>query len=287
MRVRPVFALALLLLAGCAGAPPPDPAPSPTAARIVVGDPLDVAALPDGTLVVADRRGNRLLRRAPDGVVSVWLPLPEPRDLAHAADGALYVAAAERIVRVAPGGATRDVARLPAVVLAVATGPGGTLYAAEDGVRIHRVDPDTGALTLVAGTGERGDGGDGGPATAARFDGVHGLLPRTDGRLLVADSGNGRIREVRDGTIRTVADGLDLPSALLPAPDGGAFVAGFGDGEIRHLAADGRLTPYARVDAPAGMDLAADGAVYVTSLRTRTVHRVDPADRTVTEVPLR
>jgi streptogramin lyase len=64
-------------------------------------------------------------------------------------------------------------------------------------------------------------------------------------------------------------------------------VAAFGDGTIRHLADDGTVSTYAQVDAPAGMDVTADGTVYVTSIRTRTVHRVDPASRVVTEVPLR
>jgi streptogramin lyase len=63
------------------------------------------------------------------------------------------------------------------------------------------------------------------------------------------------------------------------APGGGTLVATFGDGTIRHLAADGTVSPYAEVDAPAGMDVAADGTLYVTSIRSRTVHRVDPATR--------
>lgn len=285
--MRRLAPLLVLLLAGC-GSPAVVPtAPTPSATPITVGDPLDVAVLTDGTLVIADRRGNRLLRRAPDGALTAWVTLPEPRDLAHAPDGALYVAAAERIVRVAPDGTATDIATLPAVVLGLATGPGGTLYASEDGVRVHRVDPATGRLTLLAGTGSPGYGGDGGPATEALVDGVHGLLPLDDGRLLIADSGSGRVREVRDGVIRSVAADLDLPSAMAVAPGGGTLVAAFGDGTIRHLAADGTVSTYAEVDAPAGMDVAADGAVYVTSIRTRTVHRVDPATRVVTEVPLR
>ena len=284
-RVAPILALLLAAAPACAGGSPNAPAPS--AGPITIGDPLDVAVLTDGTLVIADRRGNRLLRRAPDGALTAWVDLPEPRDLAHAPDGALYVAAAERIVRVSPDGATTDVATLPAVVLGLATGPGGTLYASEDGVRVHRVDPATGRLTPLAGAGTRGYGGDGGPATAALVDGVHGILPLEDGRVLVADSGSGRVREVRAGVIRSVAAGLDLPSAMVVAPGGGTLVATFGDGTIRHLAADGTVSPYAEVDAPAGMDVAADGTLYVTSIRSRTVHRVDPATRAVTEVPLR
>ena len=289
-RALPLLAV-LVVAAGCATDPPAPAAPSATARPVVPGDILDVAALADGTLVIADRTGNRLLRRSPDGGLTAWVPLPQPRDLARAADGALYVAAAERIVRVAPDGTASDVATLPAVVLAIAVGPDGTLYASEDGVRVHRVDPATGRLTAVAGTGARGYGGDGGPATRAVFDGVHGLLPLPDGRLLVSDSGNHRVREVRGSGIRTVAGtgaeaDLALPSALAAAPDGAVLVAAFGANAVRRLAPDGTLSPYAEVDAPAGLDVAADGTVYVTSIRTRTLHRIDPTTRVVSAIPL-
>jgi hypothetical protein len=40
--------------------------------------------------------------------------------------------------------------------------------------RIRRVDPD-GAITTVAGNGEVGTGGDGGPATEARLEAPYGL----------------------------------------------------------------------------------------------------------------
>jgi sugar lactone lactonase YvrE len=290
---HPLAVIAVAVVAGCGGSSPagPPPASSPPAAPIVPGDILDVAALPDGTLVLADRTGGRLLRRTPGGEVSVWVRLPSPRDIARAADGSLYVAAAEKVVRVAPDGTAVDVATLPAVVLAVAVGPDGALYACEDGVRIHRVDPATGGLTAVAGSGTRGYGGDGGPAATARFDGVHGMLPLADGRLLLSDSGNHRVREVRGGAIRTVAGtgretDLSRPSALALAPDGAVLVAAFGEGTVRRLAPDGRLSVYAEVDAPAGLDVAPDGTAYVTSIRSRTLHRIAPSGGEVTQVPL-
>jgi sugar lactone lactonase YvrE len=294
MRLGPLLAVvALAGAAACGVSSPAGPAASssPTAAPVVPGDILDVAALPDGTLVLADRTGGRLLRRTPAGSLSVWVRLPAPRDIARAADGSLYVASADTVVRVAPDGTAADLATLPAVVLAIAVGPDGALYACEDGVRIHRVDPATGELTTVAGSGARGYAGDGGPATAARFDGVHGILALPGGRLLLSDSGNHRIREVRGGVIRTMAGtgqeaDLSRPSALALAPDGAVLVAAFGEGTVRRLDRDGRLSVYAEVDAPAGLDVAADGAVYVTSIRSRTLHRIAPAGGEVTPVPL-
>lgn len=71
----------------------------------------------------------------------------------------------------------------------------GNLYIAEhSGGRILKVDP-RGLLTRLAGDGQAGDSGDGGPATAARFDHIHHLL--VNGRtLLVADTANHRIRQI-------------------------------------------------------------------------------------------
>jgi streptogramin lyase len=95
------------------------------------------------------------------------------------------------------------------------------------------------------------------------------------------------VREVRGAVIRTVAEAdLALPSALAAAPNGAVLVAAFGANAVRRLAPDGTLAPYADVDAPAGLDVAADGTVYVTSIRTRTLHRIDPTTRAVSTIPL-
>jgi DNA-binding beta-propeller fold protein YncE len=53
----------------------------------------------------------------------------------------------------------------------------------------------SGNLTTVAGTGKKGDQGDGGPATAAEFNGMHHLAALPDGRILLADTWNNRIRQ--------------------------------------------------------------------------------------------
>ena len=66
---------------------------------------------------------------------------------------------------------------------------------------------------VVAGTGEEGFAGDGGPAVAARFGGAVGLAFNSTRRLLyIADTRNHRVRCVnQSGTIRTVVGtGEDL-----------------------------------------------------------------------------
>ena len=48
----------------------------------------------------------------------------------------------------------------------------------------------------MAGSGERGDSGDDGIALQATFDAPTDVLPEPDGSILVADTGNSRIRKL-------------------------------------------------------------------------------------------
>jgi DNA-binding beta-propeller fold protein YncE len=74
------------------------------------------------------------------------------------------------------------------------------------GNRVSVVSPQ-GARRVLAGTGEKGLSGDGGPATAARFNGPHHLLMGPDGHLYVADTGNNCIRRIdlKTGIVTRVA----------------------------------------------------------------------------------
>jgi DNA-binding beta-propeller fold protein YncE len=88
----------------------------------------------------------------------------------------------------------------------IAIDPAGTLYLAlREGNAIFRIAPDTGTLHHVAGTGEQGYSGDGGPARSARLGGPKGLA-FDRGRLYVADTENHVVRriELQAGIITTV-----------------------------------------------------------------------------------
>lgn len=62
------------------------------------------------------------------------------------------------------------------------------------------------AVSTVAGTGQSGSAGDGGPAAAARLNNVFGLARGPDGSLYVCDCDNHAVRRIdRDGRISTVA----------------------------------------------------------------------------------
>ena len=65
---------------------------------------------------------------------------------------------------------------------------------------------NTRQIATFAGTGQAGYAGDGGPATAARFDQPFGIVRGPDGALYICDTMNHLIRRVdRQGVIRTVA----------------------------------------------------------------------------------
>jgi len=63
------------------------------------------------------------------------------------------------------------------------------------GNRLLKID-DKGILSHVAGQKKSGFAGDGGPSRDAQFNGPHNLAIRPDGRVLIADTWNGRIRQV-------------------------------------------------------------------------------------------
>ena len=125
----------------------------------------------------------------------------------------------------------------------------GTIYLAlREGNAIYRIAPKTGTLHHLAGTGEQGYSGDGGPARLAKLAGPKGLA--LSGRsLYLADTESHTIRRVDlgTGTITTVlgtgarGDGPDgdplqcklaRPHGVFAAPDDTLYV---GDSEAHRI----------------------------------------------------
>jgi DNA-binding beta-propeller fold protein YncE len=72
---------------------------------------------------------------------------------------------------------------------------------------VRRVDAKTGVITTIAGTGQAGFSGDGGPATEAQFRQPHSIAVDAKGAIYVADIGNHRIRRIdpQSGVVETIA----------------------------------------------------------------------------------
>ncbi len=111
------------------------------------------------------------------------------------------ILAADRIELVA--GAAKGDLNLPFGV--VLDRQGNVLIVEYGGHRVRKLDA-AGKLITVAGTGKKGDAGDGGPALQAEFNFMHSLALAASGDLYLADTLNHRVRRVsRDGTVSTFA----------------------------------------------------------------------------------
>jgi DNA-binding beta-propeller fold protein YncE len=109
-------------------------------------------------------------------------------------------------------------------------------------------------ITTGAGTGERGCGGDGGPATQARLNQPFDVAFDSGGDVYFSDTFNHRICRIdrRTGEIRTVA---------------GMGTAGF--------SGDGGPATAARINEPYGVVLDGRGSLYFADRLNRRVRRVD------------
>lgn len=99
----------------------------------------------------------------------------------------------------------------------------GRLLIADSGNdRIREVDLRTGVITTVAGTGKKGQAGDGHQATSAQLDSPAAVAADPEGGYAFSDQGNHRVRHVSPhGVITTIAGsgqaGSDSPQASVGA----------------------------------------------------------------------
>ena len=148
-------------------------------------------------------------------------------------------------------------ARLDCPYSVAADGAGNVYIADTCNDRIRKVDA-TGMITTLAGGGEEGFSGDGGPAVQTRLDGPYSVAADGAGNVYIADTHNSRIRKVdATGTITTFA---------------GSGATGFVGGGF---SGDGGPAVQAQLDSPSGV--AADGAgnVYIADTHNRRIRKVD------------
>jgi hypothetical protein len=230
-----------------------------------------------------------------DGVFTVSAdPLVEGAvDVAMLADGSVVLVGSQAW-HLTPAGQRTPIPDLLGSGIA-ATADGG-LLSIRGGYWDHRVErwtPSAG-VSVVAGTGSAGFGGDGGPAQQALlnlspvddvvFDAT-GIVARPDGGFVFVDPGNRRIRAVdAGGTIRTLAGGSSGPfrdpMGLAATPDGGFVVTESFAGRVRRLGADGGLGTLASVDEPNDVVVSPDGTVIVSEPWDGHLWRIAPGSRT-------
>ncbi|MGH2945650.1 MAG: hypothetical protein ACRDPC_05210 [Solirubrobacteraceae bacterium] len=248
------------------------------AALAQLRSPEDVAPLLDGGYLVADY-ADRVVRKVDkDGTIT-----------RVAGDGSGGSGGAG-----GDGGPALSASFTPASVSA--TSDGGFLIADRDNHRIRKVSKD-GTIETIAGDGNGAFAGDGGPATAASLLDPQDALELADGSILIADTGNSRIRRVgTDGVITTVAGVatvLDSPTDLTALPDGGYAVLDEGSTEVHRVDKDGVITRIAGplLDAgdsdgesetdspsarPTGVAALADGGFLIADAGDHRIRRIAP-----------
>ena len=140
----------------------------------------------------------------------------------------------------------------------VAVDTDGTLFVADTlNHRVRRVDAGTGEVTTVAGTGLVGDSGDGASAASAQLASPTALALDGAGHLLIADTGNRRVRR------------LDLATGTIAA------FAGSGVAAVTGSEGDGGPATDARLAGPAGLAVDAAGNAFIADPQVGRVRRVD------------
>jgi NHL repeat len=259
-----------------------DSGPATSAA---LNQPTGVAWLGDGSVLVADYRNHRIRRISPGGVIST---VAGTGTAGFSGDG---------------GPATS--ARLNSPTDVEATPDGGFLIADLGNRRVRKVFPG-GTIATVAGNGQEGSGGNGGPATSASLSAPTGVASRPDGGFLVADSGAGLVRAVSGGgTITTIAGGgwsetgdgpatsalLRAPVGVAVLPDGGFVVSEYEGHRVRRVSPGGTITRLAgtgtagfsgdgdgaataRLNRPVGVSATQDGGVLIGDSANARVRKV-------------
>jgi DNA-binding beta-propeller fold protein YncE len=295
MRAR-LALLALLVFASAASS-----APSGRTVLVAgegLNEPFGVAFDKAGNVYIVEMGGNRISVRGRDGRLSV---LAGTGGKGFAGDG---------------GPAAKAQFNGPHHLL---MGPDGRLYVADTWNNcVRRIDLKTGIVTRVAGTGEKGFAGDGGPALEARFGGIYSIAIRR-GILYVCDLDNRRIRAVdlATGIVNTVAgngekgvprDGaaardqpLVDPRAIAVDSKGNLYICERGGhalrvvdtaGRIRTVAGtgeagfsgDGSPALTARLNGPKHISVEDGDTVLIADTENHVVRRYSPADGTIRRV---
>jgi RHS repeat-associated protein len=239
--------------------------------------PSGLALDKDGNLYIADADNHCIRRITRDGIITtvagngtsgysgdggtaIAAQLSSPNGIAFGPDGNLYIADVfnGRVRCVTPSGMIYTIAGTGEFgyngdgILAVnaqlnfptgvAVGKDGSAYIADySNGRIRKVTTD-GIIRTIAGTGDYGYAGDGGPAINASLEFPNDVAVAANGCVFISDFNNDRIRMIdQGGNITTFAgsgsydadcdgdlalvDGLDRPLAIALGPDNTVYLS--------------------------------------------------------------
>jgi len=146
----------------------------------------------------------------------------------------------------------------------------GNLYIADSvNVRIREVAAKTAIITTVAGNGQYGYAGDGGPATSANLESPQGVAVDTAGNVYIADTYNSVVRKVNatTGVISTVAGSY---------PGNGYFGGAY--------SGDGGPATNAQLYWPEAVTLDSAGNLYIADTYNSAIRKVTSSSGIITTV---
>src|SRR5689334_9544504 len=235
-------------------------------------DPFGVAIAEDGTIYVADAgESNRIRKISPDGSVTTLAGGSEgfadgagtsasfntPSALALGPDGNLYVADTgnNRIRKITPGGTVSTVAGNgtagyvdgPAATaefngpIGLAVSSSGDIYVADTYNDVIRMITTAGEVTTIAGGGTPGYAD--GEQKTALFDTPSGIIVVENSSLIVADTGNRRLRKVSaEGNVTTLpisGEELSRPVGLVFSHDHFLYITELDESRVLQVAPNG------------------------------------------------
>ncbi|OFV95488.1 MAG: hypothetical protein A3H28_15780 [Acidobacteria bacterium RIFCSPLOWO2_02_FULL_61_28] len=306
------------------------------ALETTLGKPQGLAFDSAGNLIIADR-ANFVVRRisAVTGISTVLagggsqfddaIPIPGrsaaldfPLAMAVDANNNIYFSDFNdhRIRKITPGGQISTIAGTGeygysgdggkavlatlAFPVGVALDRAGNLYIADaDNAVVRRVNLSTGIIQTVAGIGNPGNSGDGGPADRAQLQLPWALAFSADGSLYISDLGEDIVRKVSPAGIITTevpkSAGISGPRALAFSPSGALHIADYSNDRVVRVDAGGTLTPVAGggfqfatdnipaiaefLFGPTGLAFDGAGNLFISLEGFSLVRRVDAASR--------
>jgi uncharacterized repeat protein (TIGR01451 family) len=254
--------------------------------------PTGIALDSSGSLYIADSNNNRIRKvTSPATDSGVITTLAGNGTSGYSGDGGLATSAQLHTPQ------------------AVALDAAGILYIADNAsIRTvsHATQITNGVIATVAGNGMSGYGGDGGPPTSAQIFEPNGVAVDSLGNLYIADTSNGRVREVSNGTIATVAGNgepgyngdnipatsaeLDIPYGIAVDSAGNLYIADRDNNRVRKVAngiittvagtgtagfsGDNGPATSAQVNIPEAVAVDSAGNLYIADMGNQRVRMV-------------
>lgn len=263
------------------------------ALEVNIGDPFGVEFDNQGSLYICEVHNHRIWRKDPK-------------------DGFLEIVAGSGGKGYAGDGGPATGAQLNEPYEVRFNSAGDMLFVEMQNHIVRKVDAKTKRISTIAGTGEKGFGGDGGPATKAQLSTPHSIALDAANNIYIADIANHRIRKVdaKTGVITTIAGNgerqppKDSETAVGKPMIGPRALFIVGDtmwialreghsvwrmdlktGMLKHVAGtgkrgftgDGGPAKDATFDGPKGIAIGPDNSIYVADTENHAIRKIDPA----------